>query len=63
MARDMGISTTAECVETEEQMALASDQGCTEIQGYLICKTRDLISVPLPASELEEKFVTSERTK
>ncbi len=45
LGSSLGISTTAEGVETEEQMQQLRDEGCTEIQGFLI-------SEPRPASEL-----------
>jgi EAL domain-containing protein (putative c-di-GMP-specific phosphodiesterase class I) len=40
-----GMKTTAEGVETEEQMRRLNLEGCTEVQGYLY-------SQPVPASEL-----------
>jgi diguanylate cyclase (GGDEF)-like protein len=42
-----GITTTAEGVETEEQMHCLSLEGCVEAQGYLLSK-------PVPASEVSE---------
>ena len=39
----LGMTTTAEGVETEEQLDRVREQGCTEVQGYLF-------SPPLPAS-------------
>jgi len=44
LARELDIRITAEGVETEEQMRILREQGCTELQGYLI-------SEPLPAGE------------
>jgi predicted signal transduction protein with EAL and GGDEF domain len=41
----LGISTTAEGVETEAQLQCLKMEGCTEVQGYLF-------SEPRPASEL-----------
>lgn len=41
----LGIATTAEGVETEEQLRQLREEGCTEVQGYLF-------SEPKPASEL-----------
>ncbi|MCW5716862.1 MAG: EAL domain-containing protein [Bauldia sp.] len=35
LARDLGIRTTAEGVETEEQLDLLREEGCSEGQGYL----------------------------
>ena len=49
----LGIRTTAEGVETEEQRELLRKQGCTEMQGYLFSR-------PMPASEIT-KFLTSHR--
>lgn len=42
----LGISTTAEGVETEEQLNRLRAEGCTDIQGYLLSK-------PVPAAEVE----------
>jgi diguanylate cyclase (GGDEF)-like protein/PAS domain S-box-containing protein len=46
LGRSLGISTTAEGVETTEQLALLRTEGCTEVQGYLF-------SAPRPAAEVE----------
>jgi len=35
LGKSLGISTTAEGVETKEQLALLRLEGCTEVQGYL----------------------------
>jgi EAL domain-containing protein (putative c-di-GMP-specific phosphodiesterase class I) len=45
IAESLGIETTAEGVETEEQFALIADEGCTEAQGFLFSR-------PGPASEI-----------
>jgi predicted signal transduction protein with EAL and GGDEF domain len=42
----LGMATTAEGVETEEQLERVRAEGCTEMQGYFICP-------PSPASEIE----------
>jgi EAL domain-containing protein (putative c-di-GMP-specific phosphodiesterase class I) len=42
----LGMSTTAEGVETREQLEHVRAEGCTEMQGYYIC-------APSPASEIE----------
>jgi diguanylate cyclase (GGDEF)-like protein/PAS domain S-box-containing protein len=46
LGKSLGISTTAEGVETNEQLALLRSEGCTEVQGYLF-------SPPRPAEEVE----------
>ena len=46
LGRSLGICTTAEGVETDEQLALLRVEGCTEVQGYLF-------NPPLPASDVE----------
>lgn len=45
LGRSLGMSTTAEGVETEEQLAMVRAQGATEIQGFLF-------SPPLPPAAL-----------
>ena len=49
LGSSLGMAITAEGVETEEQLRRLKDEGCTEIQGYLI-------SEPQPAHELEALF-------
>jgi diguanylate cyclase (GGDEF)-like protein/PAS domain S-box-containing protein len=44
LGASLGMSTTAEGVETEEELRYLMQQGCTEVQGYLFSK-------PKPASE------------
>jgi EAL domain-containing protein (putative c-di-GMP-specific phosphodiesterase class I) len=41
------MTTTAEGVETDDQLDLIREQGCTEMQGYLL-------SAPMPASAVGE---------
>jgi diguanylate cyclase (GGDEF)-like protein len=43
----LGIDTTAEGVETEEQLRRLQEEGCGEVQGYLF-------SMPVPAGELPQ---------
>jgi EAL domain-containing protein (putative c-di-GMP-specific phosphodiesterase class I) len=45
LARSFGASTTAEGVETDDQLAQARAEGCTDIQGYIF-------SMPLPVGEI-----------
>ena len=46
LGRSLGICTTAEGVETDEQLTLLRSEGCTEVQGYLF-------SAPRPAADVE----------
>jgi diguanylate cyclase (GGDEF)-like protein len=43
LGRSLGITTTAEGVETEAQLEMVREQGCSEVQGFLF-------SPPLPAA-------------
>ncbi len=45
LGASLGIRTTAEGIETEEQLEIVRRAGCTEMQGYLV-------SPPRPASEV-----------
>jgi diguanylate cyclase (GGDEF)-like protein len=51
LARGLGITTTAEGVETQEQLDAIRSEGCTEMQGFLISK-------PRPAKEIEQLFLS-----
>jgi diguanylate cyclase (GGDEF)-like protein/PAS domain S-box-containing protein len=47
LGKSLGIATTAEGVETSDQLQLLRTEGCTEVQGYLF-------SPPRPAAEVEK---------
>jgi diguanylate cyclase (GGDEF)-like protein/PAS domain S-box-containing protein len=47
LARNLAMTTTAEGVETEQQLAIVRAAGCTEMQGFLFSR-------PRPAAELAE---------
>jgi diguanylate cyclase (GGDEF)-like protein len=49
LSSSMGITTTAEGVETKEQLARLTTEGCDEVQGFLF-------SPPRPAAELQRLF-------
>jgi EAL domain-containing protein (putative c-di-GMP-specific phosphodiesterase class I) len=42
LAEKLGMTTTAEGVETEEQLQLVRELGCTAVQGYLVGKPQPL---------------------
>ncbi|WEJ58680.1 EAL domain-containing protein [Devosia sp. FJ2-5-3] len=45
LGQSLGMSTTAEGIETEEQLAMVREHGCSEVQGFLF-------SPPLPPAAL-----------
>jgi len=49
LGRSLGVATTAEGVETEDELDLVRGEGCTEVQGFLF-------SPPLPATSVAELF-------
>jgi EAL domain-containing protein (putative c-di-GMP-specific phosphodiesterase class I) len=51
----LGIATTAEGVETREQLERVRAEGCTEVQGYLF-------SPPRPAAEIHD-IIAADRAK
>jgi EAL domain-containing protein (putative c-di-GMP-specific phosphodiesterase class I) len=50
LARGLGMQTTAEGVETQEQLDAVTAEGCTSVQGYLL-------SQPRPSCEIEQMFL------
>ncbi len=47
LAKGMGMTATAEGVETHDQLERVTSEGCTEMQGFLFSR-------PLPAREIEQ---------
>ena len=54
LSSSLGITTTAEGVETKEQLAGLTSEGCDEFQGFLFSK-------PQPAADVEKLLRESER--
>lgn len=54
LAQMIGLDVIAEGAETKEQIKLLQKMGCNQIQGYYFSK-------PLPAGEIEEKFLKTNR--
>ena len=52
LGRSLGIVTTAEGVETDEQLDLLRREGCTQAQGYLF-------SPPRPAADVERMLLNT----
>jgi EAL domain-containing protein (putative c-di-GMP-specific phosphodiesterase class I) len=46
LAQDLGMSSTAEGVESQETLDILRENGCTEIQGFLISPAAQADSVP-----------------
>jgi diguanylate cyclase (GGDEF)-like protein len=61
LARSLGIVTTAEGVETEEQFALVRAAGCTQVQGFLFDRPRLARGLPwrAPGSRAEHRRRTA----
>ena len=53
LARGLGIASTAEGVETPEQLEAIKAEGCEEVQGFLFSR-------PLPAAEIR-RYISAER--
>src|SRR3984893_10626943 len=51
LANGMGMTATAEGVETREQLDKITSEGCTEMQGYLFSR-------PLPVAAIERLFLS-----
>jgi diguanylate cyclase (GGDEF)-like protein len=56
LGRSLGITITAEGVETMEQLEVVRQEGCLEIQGYFI-------SPPLPADAIDALLTEHEKAK
>jgi EAL domain-containing protein (putative c-di-GMP-specific phosphodiesterase class I) len=53
MCHNLGLATVGEGVETQDQLALLRDRGCTEVQGYLLGR-------PMPHTQVQD-FIRSSR--
>jgi len=54
MAHSLGLQVVAEGVETQGQLEILKEQGCDEIQGYLISR-------PLPAHDMAQVLIRDQR--
>jgi diguanylate cyclase (GGDEF)-like protein len=54
LGKSLGMTTTAEGVETDEQMSRVTADGCTDVQGYLVSR-------PMPPAQIET-YLASRRT-
>jgi EAL domain-containing protein (putative c-di-GMP-specific phosphodiesterase class I) len=56
MAKGLGMQTTAEGVETQEQLEAVKAEGCTEMQGFLLSRA-------LPSAEIAKLLHAAEATR
>ena len=54
IAKSLGLRSTAEGIETQEQASRLAKEGCDQLQGYLLCQ-------PLPAAEITA-FLKKQKT-
>jgi EAL domain-containing protein (putative c-di-GMP-specific phosphodiesterase class I) len=59
IARALGMTTTAEGVETEDQQRFLTTLGCDEVQGYLYSAPVPIENVP----EIIAKWSSQKKTK
>ena len=52
LAKSLGIKTTAEGIETEQQRIIAALAGCDNLQGYLLGRPQDLERIVLEAASV-----------
>ena len=57
LAANLGMATTAEGVETAEQLATLRAEGCTEVQGYYFSAPRPAHEVPKMLETIASKLV------
>ncbi len=55
MCAGLGMTTTAEGVETEEQFSKLRAEGCTEVQGYLFSKPRPAPEIPAVLEQVRQR--------
>ncbi len=55
LAKSLGVTVTAEGIERREQLEWLRSRGCHEVQGYLL-------SQPLPAADLEQRFLLPQKS-
>jgi len=59
LGQSLGIETTAEGIETQEQMDIVRRAGCTEMQGYLASPPRPAADVPGLIARFNREFVAA----
>jgi diguanylate cyclase (GGDEF)-like protein/PAS domain S-box-containing protein len=62
LGQGLGMETCAEGVETEEQLRLLAEEGCTEVQGFLFGRPQPRHTLALPAPERDGAPEVSDAT-
>ena len=58
LAGNLGLCTTAEGVESLDQLEFLVAQGCTEVQGFLFSKAQPNANVPAMIEEIDRRIDT-----
>lgn len=61
LAKSLGIQTTAEGIETEQQRIIAALAGCDHLQGYLLGRPEDLDRIALEANAPDNLDASAEQ--
>jgi EAL domain-containing protein (putative c-di-GMP-specific phosphodiesterase class I) len=56
LGASLGIDTTAEGVETSEQLDAMRRAGCTEVQGFLLSRPRPASDLPAVFSQFRQEY-------
>ena len=56
LGANLGMTTTAEGVETEEQLEILRAEGCTQAQGYLFSRPSPVAEVPAMLRQLKPRI-------
>lgn len=59
LASRLGVETTAEGVETQEQLEIVKAEGCTEAQGYLFAPPRPARDIALLMPRRQKKIISA----
>ena len=59
LGRDLGVTTTAEGVETEDQFRKLQALGCTELQGYFFGRPKPASEISLPVGTAKRRGLTA----
>jgi EAL domain-containing protein (putative c-di-GMP-specific phosphodiesterase class I) len=56
LGSSLGMITTAEAVETEEQLEILRAEGCMQVQGFLFSKAVPAAEIPLLLQRLQPRI-------